>query len=354
MATSITMLVVGLLMILSASSVEAYKTYGSSFLFFNRQVIGAVLGVIAMLALARYDYRKLRKIVGPMLVVSIILLVAVLLPAVGTTRGGSSRWLVLGPFTFQPSELTKLSLILYCAHVLERKGGRVRDAQEMAMPVLPVIGVVALLVIAQPDLGTAIILSGCGFVVLFLSGARVRHLSVLAGAGLVAIIALSLGEGYRRARVTSFLDPWADPLNTGYQNIQGQIALGSGGWFGLGLGASRQKWSYIPNAHTDFIYAILGEELGLIGTMAVLLLFMFFLYLGTRIARKAPDRFGFLVAGGITGWIGLQALINMSAVAGLVPITGIPLPLISFGGSSLLFTLAGIGVLLSIARRCRV
>ncbi|MCA1839168.1 MAG: FtsW/RodA/SpoVE family cell cycle protein, partial [Actinobacteria bacterium] len=158
---------------------------------------------------------------------------------------------------------------------------------------------------------------------------------------------------YRRARIGSFLNPWADPLNSGYQNIQGQIALGTGRLFGLGLGASRQKWSYVPNAHTDFIFAILGEEMGLIGTLGVLLLFVFFLYLGVRIARKAPDRFGFLLAGGITGWIGLQALINMAAVAGLVPITGVPLPLISFGGSSLVFTMAGIGVLLSVAQRGR-
>ncbi|MEO7803236.1 MAG: FtsW/RodA/SpoVE family cell cycle protein, partial [Actinomycetota bacterium] len=229
----------------------------------------------------------------------------------------------------------------------------VRDAREMALPLLPVVGLIGLLVVMQPDLGTAFICVGIAFLVLYLSGARAAHLSMLAGAGFLTVGALALSAGYRYARLKSFLDPWADPLNTGYQNIQGQIALGSGGLFGVGLGASRQKWSYIPNAHTDFIYAIIGEELGLAGTFTVLVMFALFLYAGVRIARKAPDRFGFLLAGGIVGWIGLQAVINMAAVTGILPITGVPLPLISFGGSSLIFTLSGIGVLLSIARHSK-
>jgi cell division protein FtsW len=192
---------------------------------------------------------------------------------------------------------------------------------------------------------------GCALAVVFLAGTRIRHVSAVVTTALLGVGALIAAEGYRRARLFSFLDPWADPLNTGYQTIQGQIALGSGGLFGVGLGASRQKWSYVPHAHTDFIYAIIGEELGLIGTLAVLFLFVFLVYLGIRTARRAPDRFGMLLAGGITAWIGIQALINMGAVTGMLPITGVPLPLISFGGSALVFTLAGIGILLSIARR---
>lgn len=353
LVATIPMLVAGLVMILSASSVESFKRYGSSFLFFNKQLVGATVGIGVLIALSRVDYRRLRRFIGPLLALTIVLLVAVLIPGIGVARGGSSRWIPLGTFNLQPSELAKLTVIFYAAHVLERKGNRVRDAGEMALPLLPVVGLIGLLVVIQPDLGTATICFGVAFLVIYLSGARGRHLAVLGGAGVLSVSALALSAGYRYARLKSFLDPWADPLNTGYQNIQGQIALGSGGLFGVGLGASRQKWSYIPNAHTDFIYAIIGEELGLAGTFAVLVMFAFFLYSGVRIARKAPDRFGFLLAGGITGWIGLQALVNIAAVTGLLPITGVPLPLISFGGSSLIFTLAGIGVLLSVARQAR-
>lgn len=347
------MLTIGLLMILSASSVEAYRKYGSSFRFFNKQLIGAALGIVVMLILARSDYRKLRRFIGPLLFISIGLLVAVLIPGIGVVRGGSSRWLALGPLSLQPSELAKLTIVLYCAHICERKARDIFELREMIVPIIPVVGVVGLLVILQPDLGTAIICLGCAFIVLYISGARGRHLGLLAGMGSLGLFVMAVSASYRRDRLFSFLNPWADPLDTGYHSIQGQIALGSGGLFGVGPGQSRQKWSYVPNAHTDFIYAIIGEEMGLAGTLFVLLVFAAFLYVGVRIARRAPDRFGMLVAGGITGWITLQAVINMATVAGLLPITGVPLPLISFGGSSLVFTLAGIGVLLSVARQAR-
>lgn len=345
------LVLLGLVMILSASSVEAFKRYGSSFLFFYRQCVGVVLGFVAMVFLARTDYRKLRRVARPFLGLCVGLLIAVLVPGISLTRGGSTRWLDLGPVAFQPSEAAKLALILFAAHVLAQKGIAVRDPHEMAIPVIPATAILALLVILQPDLGTAIISACCTATVLYLSGARLKHLAALGGAGLLAVTVLAFGEGYRRARIFSFLNPWADPLNSGYHIIQGQIALGSGGWFGVGLGASRQKWSYVPNAHTDFIYAILGEELGLAGTLFVLFLFGSFVAIGIRIARRAPDKFGLLVAGGITGWIGVQALVNMGAVSGLLPITGVPLPLISFGGSSLVFSMAAIGILLSIARQ---
>lgn len=352
-ATSLLMLVIGLAMILSSSSVEAFQNRGNSFFFFNRQVFGTALGVAVMLVLARLDYRKLRIFARPLMLLSIALLVAVLIPNVGKTAGGSSRWLELGPFNLQPSELAKLALVFFTAHVLERKGRKIADFKELMLPVFATLGIVALLIMAQPDLGTTLVCSAIVLVIVYLAGARAKHLFLLGTGGIFLTFALIMSESYRRARLFSFLDPWADPLNAGYHTIQGQIALGSGGFLGLGLGASRQKWSYVPNAHTDFIFAILGEELGLLGTLFILVLFAFFIYLGVRIARKAPDRFGFLVAGGITGWIGVQALINMGAVTGILPITGVPLPLISFGGSSLVFTMAAIGVLLSIARTRR-
>jgi cell division protein FtsW len=347
------MVMIGLVMVLSASSVQAFKQYGTSFSYFYRQMIGVGLGVFALAFMARLDYRRLREVARPTLGLTIALLVAVLVPGIGATRGGSSRWLLIGPFSVQPSEIAKLALIVFAAHVLESKGRNLLDPVEMAVPLLPATGLITLLIMAQPDLGTTIICAGCVLAVLFLSGARLRHVALLTGAGILTVGLLGLSQSYRRDRILSFLNPWADPLNTGYHVIQGQIALGSGGLFGVGLGGSRQKWSYVPNVHTDFIYAIIGEELGLAGTILVLLLFVFFVYLGIRIARKAPDRFGFLVAGGITAWIGLQALVNMAAVSGLLPITGVPLPLISFGSSSLVVTMAGVGILLSIARRSR-
>jgi cell division protein FtsW len=351
--TSFVMVAIGLVMILSASSVQAYKESGSSFSYFFRQSVGVGLGLVAMAILARTDYRKLREVARPLMALCLVLMVAVLIPGIGSTRGGSSRWLVFGPLSVQPSEIAKLALVLFAARILESKGLKIRDFAEMAIPLLPATGLVLMLVVAQPDLGTAIILGGSVMVVLFLAGARGKHVAGLSFGGVVAVLILAFSRSYRRARVFSFLDPWKDPLGDGYHIIQGQIALGSGGAFGVGLGASRQKWSYVPNAHTDFIYAIIGEELGFAGTLVVLLLFVFLIYLGVRIARNAPDRFGLLLAGGITGWIALQALINMGAVLGLLPITGVPLPLISFGSSSLILTMAAIGILLSIAKRGR-
>ncbi len=349
--TCLALVSIGLVMILSASSIQAYSRFGTSFSYFNRQMVGFGIGLVAMAVMARSDYRKLRPLTRPLLAFNILLLVAVIFPGIGSTRGGSSRWLVFGPVSIQPSEIAKLTLILFAASVLEAKGVRIRDPREFAVPLLPMTGLVALLVIAQPDLGTTIILGGSVLVVLFLAGARLPHVGVLAFGGLVSVVVLAFTRSYRRERVFSFLNPWADPWDTGYQVIQGQIAMGSGGFFGLGLGASRQKWSYVPNAHTDFIYAIIGEELGLAGTLTVLLLFVLLLYLGIRVARQAPDRFGMLLAGGITGVIGMQALINMGAISGLLPITGVPLPLISFGSSSLVLTMASVGVLLSVAKR---
>jgi cell division protein FtsW len=349
--TCLTLVLIGVVMILSASSVQAYSRFGTSFSYFKRQMVGVGLGLAAMAVMARSDYRRLRPLARPLLGGCLLMLIAVILPGIGSTRGGSSRWLILGPVSIQPSEMAKLALIIFVAAVLESKGVRIRDPRELAVPVLPMTGLVALLVLAQPDLGTTIILGGAVLVMLFLAGAQMRHVGLLSALGLLSVVALAFTRSYRRERVFSFLNPWADPLNTGYQVIQGQIALGSGGFFGLGLGASRQKWSYVPNAHTDFIYAIIGEELGLAGTLTVLLLFIFFMYLGIRIARQAPDRFGMLLAGGITGVIAMQALINMGAISGLLPITGVPLPLISFGSSSLVLTMASVGILLSIAKR---
>ena len=262
--------------------------------------------------------------------------------------------MALGPLSFQPSELAKLALILFAADVFSRKEEKkLHELSHTMLPLVPVLGGLALLVIMQPDMGTTLVLGSIGMGILFVAGSPLRYLFPIAGSGLLLAVGAAFSEDYRRARVLAFLDPWADPLNTGYQTIQSLMAMGSGGWFGLGLGASRQKWSYIPNAHTDFIYAILGEEMGLLGTLTVLGMFAFLAYLGIRVARTAPDRFGTLVATGVTVWIAFQALVNIGAVTAALPVTGVPLPLVSFGGSSLVVSLIAMGILTNIARQSR-
>lgn len=341
----------GLIMILSSSWVAAYRRYGSSFLFFERQVLWAAAGIAALLVASRIDYRRWRGLGYLLLLGSLAGLVLVLHPSIGTSAGGSSRWLSVGSLRFQPSELAKLALVLVGADLCARKGRRLRSMRDVMVPLGILVVIVAGLVLAQPDLGTTLIIAGTVFTVLYVAGASLGSLGGIGLAGSIAAVGLSLSEGYRRARLLSFLRPFDDALNTGYQAVQAQIALGSGGLFGVGLGASRQKWMYVPNAHTDFIFAIIGEEAGLMGTFAVMGLFAMLGYAGIRVARRAPDAFGRIVAGGITAWIVGQAVVNMGAVTGLLPITGVPLPLVSFGGSSLLFTLTAIGILVNIARQ---
>ena len=344
---------IGIVMVFSASSVSAYRDYGSSFFFVQRQIVYAVVGVFALTGGALLPYRAWRRLSVPFLGVTILLLIIVLSPSAGTVAGGSARWIELGPVTIQPSELAKFALIAFVATVLTRKQRHLDDLMHLALPLVPVVGIVALLVMKQPDMGTTVLLAGTVFAMLFAAGVRLRHLGIVAGGGAVLGYALIMGESYRRARLLAFLHPWADAQNTGYHLIQGFIALGSGGLFGVGLGASRQKWGSVPNAHTDFIFAILGEELGLIAAVLVLAAFGLLIYAGLRVAARAPDTFGRLLATGIVAWIGLQTVVNLGAITGLLPITGVPLPLLSYGGSSLIVTLGAIGVLVNIARSTR-
>jgi cell division protein FtsW len=349
---TLSLVLLGLIMILSASSVASFATYGSSFRFFNRQLIWAVVGVVGFFVVGRIDYRKLKGLGYVAFAGVIALLVAVLIPGIGVISGGSARWLSLGPLSFQPSEVAKLALVLFAADVFSRKEERtLEDLGHTLLPMIPALGFLALLVMMQPDLGTTILLGTIGLGMLFIAGAPMRYLVPVTLMGTVIALVAGLAEDYRRERILAFLDPWKDPLNTGYQVIQSLIALGSGGWLGVGLGASRQKWSYIPNAHTDFIYAILGEETGLLGTLVVLGMFAFIAYLGIKTARNAPDRYGMFIAAGITIWITIQALVNMGAVTSTLPITGVPLPLVSFGGTSLVISMIAMGLLCSIARQ---
>jgi len=342
----------GLVMVLSAGSVSAAQGYdGNSFWYFQRQIVYAVVGLAAMVLIWRMPYRAWRRLCLPLLLVSGVAMVIAVAHPSRTCLYGACRWIDLGPVTLQPSEFAKLALVAFAATVLSRKWRLIGDAGHLLIPLVPVTVVVVILVLLQQDLGTAVILSGSVFLLAFVAGARAKHLVVGGIVGLAGVAALIFGTAYRRIRFfEAWLDPGADPKGDGYQLIQSLVAIGSGGWFGTGLGTSRAKWDFLPNAHSDFIFAVIAEELGMAGAIGVLLGFALLLFAGIRIALHADDLFGRLLAGGIVAWIGLQTVINLGAVTGLLPITGVPLPFLSFGGTALVATLAGVGVLASVAR----
>jgi len=344
--------VVGLAMVLSAGSVSAAQGYdGNSFWYFERQVLYAVVGLGAALFVARLRPTVWKAVGLPLLVGAMALMAIAAHPASGASLYGASRWIDLGPLTIQPSELAKLGLVAVTAAIVTNKWNRLDEPWQLVFPLGVVVGAVAMLGMLQRDLGTTLILCGLVFVILFAAGVRLRYLAIAGGAGLATAMLLIVGEAYRRTRFfDAWLNPWADRQGNGYQLIQGLIAMGSGGWFGTGLGTSRAKWDFLPNAHSDFIYAVIGEELGLVGALVVLAAFGVLIYAGVRIALHARGTFERLLAAGIVGWIGVQAIVNMGAVTGLLPITGVPLPLVSFGGTALVVTLIGIGMLASVAR----
>ena len=347
------LLVIGLVMSLSASSVRSAESTGSAFTLFGRQFMSAAFGCAALIGGARFDYRRLRGLSYAAVPMIWVLLVMTLMPGIGVRAGGAARWLPLGPLTLQPSELAKLVLILFGADVLSRKIGKLDDWRHLIIPFFLVVGATCVLVLTQPDFGTVVIIAATSLVVAYVAGADLKQLVAFTMLAVIIAIPAMLTAGYRRSRLLTFLGGGHDCLNTAYQTCQGLVALGSGHWFGLGLGSSRQKYMYLPNADTDFIFAILGEETGLIGGLTVIFLFVVLAVLGVRAARRAPDAFGLILAAGVTGWITLQALLNLGAVVGVLPITGVPLPLISFGSTSLLSSLAGLGLVASVARRGR-
>jgi cell division protein FtsW len=344
------LLVFGLVMVLSASSVTAYAEYKSSYYYFFRQLMWLAMGLPVFFLASRMSIRVFRWLAYPILVGSFVLLLAVMVPGIGITSNGSTRWIGVGSFVIQPSEFAKLGIALWGADLLARKARLLGEWRHLLVPLLPVVTLFAAIVMMQPDMGTTLVIVTLLLALLWTVGAPGRLF-----AGVLAVVAtlasfLAVLEPYRLERITSFRDPFNDAMGSGYQAVQGIYALSSGGWWGLGLGASREKWSYLPNAHTDFILAIIGEELGLIGTLMVVALFGVLAYAGIRIASRATDTFARLAAGAVTAWLIVQAFVNMAAVVGLVPITGIPLPLISAGGSALLPTLFALGMLAAFAR----
>lgn len=344
----------GLVMVLSASSVSAYRASGSSFSVFQKQLLWVFLGVPIMWLAVRLPVRAIRVLAWPLLAASFVGLLLVFVPGIGAPPvSGATRWIEIGGFRAQPSEIAKLALVLWTADVWARKEKLLDDWRHILMPLLPVTGVLSLLIMVEPDMGTTLVILSTAFALVWVAGAPGRVVALLATAGTALVTLLAVVEPYRFARLVGFVDPCSaeQRLTNGFQGCQGLYAMGSGGWFGVGLGQSRQKWSYLPNAHTDFIYAIVGEELGLAGTLFVLLLFAILAYSGIRIAQRSRDPFIRVAATGLTAAITVQAIVNMATVTGLLPITGIPLPLISFGGSSLAVSLMCIGILAAFARQ---
>ena len=336
----------GLVMVYSASSARAALAADDPAYYLKRQALYALVGIAALVLFSRTDYRRLRFAILPLLLTSFAFLVAVLV--VGTPVNGARRWLALGPFTLQPSELAKLALALWIAALLARRPAP-QSLGELLRPIGVVVGTAFALVLVEPDLGTAIAIAIMVAAVLAVAGTRLSTLAGGAAIGFFLVAAAIWLEPYRRDRLLAFLDPWQDPEGAGFQSVQAMLALGSGGFFGTGLGESVQKVYYLPEASTDMIFAIVGEELGLVGAFAVIAAFVVFGYAGFNVALGCREPFGKLLAAGLTALVCGQAAVNVSAVMGLAPLTGIPLPFVSYGGSSLIVGLASVGILLNIA-----
>lgn len=344
-----TLIVFGLIVLSSASTVVAHEQFGDSGYFLKRQLLSALLGIIAFTITFRIDYRTWRRFAFPLLVLSVGLLVAVFIPGLGRELLGARRWLVIGPLIFQPSELVKLLFLVYLARWLSDRRQKIHDRSYGLWPFLGLLGIITLLIVNQPDVGTMAIIGVIALSSYFVAGAPLRDFALIATAAVVGFFLIVKTAPYRAARFLVFLNPELDPQGKGYHINQALLAIGSGGVFGLGLGHSRQKFNYLPEAASDSIFAIIAEELGLIVVLGVLALFIVFMVRGYRIARHAPDEFSRVIAVGVTTWFGFQAMINIAALSGLLPLTGIPLPFISYGGTSLITSCAAIGILANIS-----
>lgn len=351
---TLTLLAVGITMVYSASAVWAAYKFDDSLFFAKRQLLFAGIGVIAMFFIMNVDYWTWRTWAKLILIICFFLLIVVLIPGIGMVRNGSRSWIGIGAFSIQPSEFIKLGMIIFLAKYLSEKQKYITTIKKGLTPTLGLVFLAFGIIMLQPDLGTGTVMVGTCIIMIFVAGARIIHFSLLGVLGVCAFIALVLSAPYRIKRITSFLDPWEDPLGSGFQIIQSLYAIGPGGLFGLGLGESRQKFFYLPEPQTDFIFAILAEELGFIGGSFVILLFALLLWRGMRIAIGAPDLYGSFLAVGIISMIAIQVMINIGVVTGLMPVTGITLPFLSYGGSSLTLMLMAVGVLLNISRYARI
>ncbi|RJO65621.1 MAG: putative lipid II flippase FtsW [Candidatus Omnitrophota bacterium] len=348
--TTVVLICIGIVMIYSASSIYAAERYKDGAFFLKRHLVFLVIGAALSMLVMKLDYMVLGRFAKPLLLFSFFLLALVLVPGIGREVAGAQRWFRFKFFSFQPSELANLAMIIYIADFVTRKTEYIRDSLRGFLPVLFVLAFLVVLILLQPDLGTALAISAVTFLMLYVSGVRTRYLAGIILTCLPVLFVLIFSVPYRRMRILAFLNPWADPRKSGFQIIQSQLALGSGGLLGVGLGHSLQKLFYLPAAHTDFIFSIIGEELGLVGTLLVILLFIFFIRQGIKIVQSAQNKFGYLLALGLLSMILLKAAVNIGVSSGILPTKGLPLPFISYGGSSLLFDMVSVGLLLNIGR----
>ena len=345
------LLALGVTMVLSTSYLHSQERYGDGTYFFRKQLIAMGAGAIALVGCSLAPSALYRRFAYPLLAISFILLVMVLIPGIGVNRGGARRWIMFPGFAFQPSELAKLSMVVYLAHSLAKKEELIRSFSVGIVPHLIVSGAFAGLLLLEPDFGTALILTMLLYFMLFVGGVRVSHLLATGLLALPALVYVLMTAEYRLRRLMTFWDPWSDPSGSGFHVIQSLIAFGSGQWFGRGLGESRQKLLYLPEAHTDFVYSVIGEELGLLGALVVLGLFAVIIFRGLQLSAKIEEPFDQYLAFGLTVLLGLQALIHMGVVMGLMPTKGLVLPFISYGGSAMMINLMEAGILLGLSRR---
>ncbi|MDD3888070.1 MAG: putative lipid II flippase FtsW [Patescibacteria group bacterium] len=356
LVVTLILIVFGLIMLSSASVVLSYQNFGNNYYYFTHQLLfGVLIGLVAMFVAYKIDYHKWKKFAALMLILTLVLLILVFIPGLGFEYGGARRWVNLGPLgTIQPTEIAKLTFLLYLATWLDKRSQGIKDWKYSFAPFLFMLAVVGTLTVLQPDVGTMSVIMLMSIVVYFVAGGKLTHLGILGvGAVLIMMLLIKIAP-YRMSRFTVFLNPELDPQGIGYQINQSLLAVGSGGILGRGLGKSIQKHNYLPEASGDSIFAVIAEEMGFVRIIFLLLLFLFFAYLGFRIAKRAPDMYGKLIATGITAWVILQALINISAMISLIPLTGIPLPFISYGGSAIISLLAACGIMLNISKQSKV
>ncbi len=347
---TVILLAIGVVMVYSSSAVNALETFKDSAYYLKRHLVYMFLGILGALWIMSIDYEIIKKYIKPALIISFFLLVLVLIPGISREIAGARRWFRFSLLSFQPSQVAKLVLILYFADVLSRKQSEIKSFTHGFMPPMIMLGISVGLILLEPDLGTAVCISLVSFIMLFVAGIRLAHLLPILVSSLPALAVIILTKPYRMKRIFAFIDPWQDPQGIGFQIIQSYIALGSGGPFGVGLGQSRQKLFYLPGCHTDFIFSIIGEELGLVGAAAVIILFAIFIWLGIKIALRSRDMFGHLAALGIVSMIVLEAVINIGVATGSLPTKGLSLPFISYGGSSLVVDMMAVALLLNIAK----
>ncbi|HVN64260.1 MAG TPA: putative lipid II flippase FtsW [Candidatus Binataceae bacterium] len=345
------LLVLGLMMVLNTTYFLGIERTGDAFHYFKLHLIHIVAGLLILIPLSQLSLSGLRRIAKPLFIASVLMLILLYVPGLGVVRGGARRWLRMGPIVVEPSDLVKFSLVFFLAEFLSRRQDRIKSFKQGPLAAFLIAGPVALLILKQPDFGSTVMIAFVLFAMLFAAGARGSHLAVAGGGAAAVLVFQAAAKSYRMKRLTTFLDPWATARGAGFQLIQSFIALGEGGKWGVGLGAGRQKMFYLPESHTDFIFAVIGEEFGLIGAAVVIALFMAILFRGMRIAHDEPDPFASLLAAGLTCLLSIQALINMAVVIGLIPTKGLPLPFLSYGGTSIVMAMATLGALLALARR---